>query len=215
MPGEWSNATQPYSVEMPTVGVERLTEKMMWGAIPLDQLACRISFKKLRYDGDFTPPGLQRAIQQPGNVGGMNWGSVSVDPHNQRVFLNDIRVPSAFQLVPRADYRPVFAGYAADINDAYRLLAPVLGVSLASIVFGVALLASGQNSTLTGTLAGQIVMEGFLNIRLAPWLRRLITRLIAVVPAMKSSFDRASGSSTKIREKWLVTPTGRIRSMSG
>ncbi|UPL48588.1 Nramp family divalent metal transporter [Hymenobacter sublimis] len=71
----------------------------------------------------------------------------------------------------------------ADINQAHALLAPVLGAGAASIVFAVALLASGQNSTLTGTLAGQIVMEGFLNIRLKPWLRRLITRGIAVVPA--------------------------------
>lgn len=72
----------------------------------------------------------------------------------------------------------------ADISDAYQLLTPVLGASLASTLFAVALLASGQNSTLTGTLAGQIVMEGFLNIRLPAWLRRLITRLIAVVPAV-------------------------------
>lgn len=71
----------------------------------------------------------------------------------------------------------------ADIMDAYKLLDPVLGVSLASFLFAVALLASGQNSTLTGTLAGQIVMEGFLNIRMKPWLRRLITRLIAILPA--------------------------------
>jgi len=72
----------------------------------------------------------------------------------------------------------------ADIGDAYALLAPVLGAPLASTLFAVALLASGQNSTLTGTLAGQIVMEGFLNIRLRPWVRRLITRLIAIVPAV-------------------------------
>lgn len=72
----------------------------------------------------------------------------------------------------------------ADIYDAHKLLAPILGTTLASTLFAVALLASGQNSTLTGTLAGQIVMEGFLNIRLKPWLRRLITRLIAVVPAL-------------------------------
>src|SRR5437588_1635670 len=71
----------------------------------------------------------------------------------------------------------------AEIADAYKLLSPVLGVSLASTVFACALLASGQNSTLTGTLAGQIVMEGFLNIRLKPWLRRLITRSIAIIPA--------------------------------
>lgn len=72
----------------------------------------------------------------------------------------------------------------ADITDAYHLLDPVLGVSLAGIFFALALLASGQSSTLTGTLAGQIVMEGFLNIRLKPWLRRLITRGIAIVPAL-------------------------------
>src|SRR5712672_966091 len=72
----------------------------------------------------------------------------------------------------------------AEIQDAYKLLSPLLGVTGASVLFAVALLASEQNSTLTGTLAGQIVMEGFLNIRLRPWLRRLITRAIAIVPAV-------------------------------
>jgi manganese transport protein len=72
----------------------------------------------------------------------------------------------------------------AAIQDAYQLLSPLLGVSFASVLFAIALLASGQNSTLTGTLAGQIVMEGFLNIRLRPWLRRLITRALAIIPAV-------------------------------
>jgi manganese transport protein len=72
----------------------------------------------------------------------------------------------------------------AEIQSAYELLSPLLGTALASVLFAVALLASGQNSTLTGTLAGQIVMEGFLNFRITPWLRRLITRLIAIVPAV-------------------------------
>jgi manganese transport protein len=72
----------------------------------------------------------------------------------------------------------------AEIQDAYQLLSPLLGVTGASTLFALALLASGQNSTLTGTLAGQIVMEGFLNIRLRPWLRRLVTRAIAIVPAI-------------------------------
>ncbi len=72
----------------------------------------------------------------------------------------------------------------ADIGDAYYLLSPLLGIKLASILFAVALLFSGQNATLTGTLAGQIVMEGFLSLRLRPWLRRLITRIIAIVPAV-------------------------------
>ena len=72
----------------------------------------------------------------------------------------------------------------AQIQDAYKLLSPTLGVGVASTLFAVALLASGQNSTLTGTLAGQIVMEGFLNFRITPWLRRLITRGIAIIPAV-------------------------------
>jgi len=76
------------------------------------------------------------------------------------------------------------ANNVAEIQDAYKLLSPMLGVPIASTLFAIALLASGQNSTLTGTLAGQIVMEGFLRIRLRPWLRRLITRLIAIVPAI-------------------------------
>jgi manganese transport protein len=81
----------------------------------------------------------------------------------------------------------------ADIADAYKLLAPLLGTQLASTLFAVALLFSGQNATLTGTLAGQIVMEGFLNIRLRPWLRRLITRLIAIVPALVVLFLYGEG----------------------
>jgi len=79
-----------------------------------------------------------------------------------------------------------WSGHAdvAEIQDAYKLMSPLLGVGMASVIFAFALLASGQNSTLTGTLAGQIVMEGFLNIRLTPWLRRLVTRGLAVVPAV-------------------------------
>jgi manganese transport protein len=72
----------------------------------------------------------------------------------------------------------------ADISDAYKLLSPLLGSTMASTLFALALLCSGQNATLTGTLAGQIVMEGFINLRLRPWLRRLITRLIAIIPAV-------------------------------
>ncbi len=72
----------------------------------------------------------------------------------------------------------------AEIGDAYQLLSPLLGTTMASVLFAVALLCSGQNATLTGTLAGQIVMEGFINLRLRPWLRRLVTRLIAIIPAV-------------------------------
>jgi manganese transport protein len=72
----------------------------------------------------------------------------------------------------------------AEIEQAYHLLAPTLGVTAAGVVFALALLASGQNSTVTATLAGQIVMEGFLRLTIPAWLRRLVTRLIAIVPAV-------------------------------
>ncbi|MBK5277372.1 MAG: Nramp family divalent metal transporter [Bacteroidia bacterium] len=71
----------------------------------------------------------------------------------------------------------------SDIQDAYKFLSPLTGTELAPLLFGIALIAAGQSSTITGTLAGQIVMEGYLNLRIAPWLRRLITRLIAIIPA--------------------------------
>ena len=93
-------------------------------------------------------------------------------------------INAAILIVSAAAFHKSGQTDVAEIQDAYKLLSPTLGVGAASVVFAVALLASGQNSTLTGTLAGQIVMEGFLNIRLRPWLRRLITRLIAIIPAV-------------------------------
>lgn len=92
-------------------------------------------------------------------------------------------INAAILILSAAAFHGTEHANVADINDAYKLLTPVLGIPLASTFFAVALLASGQNSTLTGTLAGQIVMEGFLEIRLRPWLRRLLTRLVAIVPA--------------------------------
>jgi manganese transport protein len=86
----------------------------------------------------------------------------------------------------------------AEIQDAYHLLTPLLGVAGASTVFALALLASGQNSTLTGTLAGQITMEGFLDIRLRPWLRRLITRLMAITPAIIVVFLYGESGTAKL-----------------
>jgi len=92
-------------------------------------------------------------------------------------------INAAILIVAAATFHRAGRTDVAEIQQAYELLTPLLGVTGASAVFAFALLASGQNSTLTGTLAGQIVMEGFLNIRLRPWLRRLITRGIAIVPA--------------------------------
>jgi manganese transport protein len=92
-------------------------------------------------------------------------------------------INAAILIVAAATFHRTGHSDVAEIDQAYTLLTPLLGVTGASAVFALALLASGQNSTLTGTLAGQIVMEGFLDLRLRPWVRRLITRGIAIVPA--------------------------------
>lgn len=107
-------------------------------------------------------------------------------------------INSAILILSAATFH--FSGYqeVAEIQDAYKLLSPVLGVGSASAIFAFALLASGQNSTLTATLAGQIVMEGFLNFRLRPWLRRLLTRLIAIVPALIAIILFGEGSTTNL-----------------
>jgi manganese transport protein len=93
-------------------------------------------------------------------------------------------INAAILVVAAAVFNTTGHTEVAEIQDAYRLLTPLLGATGGSLVFALALLASGQNSTLTGTLAGQIVMEGFLDVRLRPWLRRLITRGLAIVPAV-------------------------------
>lgn len=98
--------------------------------------------------------------------------------------MSALFINGAILVVAAATFHGTDYEWVADITDAHQLLAPLLGTTLASTLFAVTLLFSGQNSTLTGTLAGQIVMEGFLNIRLRPWLRRLITRGIAIVPAL-------------------------------
>ena len=105
-------------------------------------------------------------------------------------------INAAILVVAAATFHTSGHNDVAEIQEAYRLFTPLLGVAGASAVFALALLASGQNSTLTGTLAGQIVMEGFLNIRIRPWLRRLITRLIAIVPAaLTAIFFGESGTA--------------------
>ena len=101
-----------------------------------------------------------------------------------------ILAAAAFHVAGRTD--------VAAIEDAHALLAPMLGVGAASAVFAIALLASGQNSTVTGTLAGQIVMEGFLDLRLPPWLRRLVTRAIAIVPAAVGVMWAGDAGATKL-----------------
>jgi manganese transport protein len=107
-------------------------------------------------------------------------------------------VNAAILIVSAATFYRHGLNEVAEINDAYKLLSPLLGVTAASTVFALALLASGQNSTLTGTLAGQVVMEGFLNIRLRPWLRRLITRGLAIIPAIIVTAFWGLGGTAKL-----------------
>jgi manganese transport protein len=107
-------------------------------------------------------------------------------------------INAAILIVAAATFHRTGHTGVAEIQDAYKLLSPLLGVGGASAVFALALLASGQNSTLTGTLAGQIVMEGFLNIRIRPWLRRLITRGIAIVPAALTAILFGASGTAKL-----------------
>ena len=98
--------------------------------------------------------------------------------------MSALFINSAILIMAAAAFHGTGHEDVADITDAFQLLSPLLGTQAAGLLFAVALLLSGQNATLTGTLAGQIVMEGFLNLRLRPWLRRLITRLVAIIPAI-------------------------------
>jgi quinate dehydrogenase (quinone) len=99
--GERYSPTQPFSVGMPMIGTQHLTESSMWGATPFDQLYCRIQFKKMRYEGPFTAPGEDISLQWPGSLGGMNWGGVSIDEANGLMFVNDMRIGLWTRLIPR------------------------------------------------------------------------------------------------------------------
>jgi quinate dehydrogenase (quinone) len=101
LPGERYSPTQPFSVGMPSIGNATLKESDMWGATPFDQLLCRISFKGMRHEGVYTPPGLDHALQMPGSLGGMNWGSVSVDRTSNYMFVNDMRLGLSNYQIPR------------------------------------------------------------------------------------------------------------------
>jgi manganese transport protein len=118
-----------------------------------------------------TPSGKREAIRFA------NWDSAAA--LTMALFVNAAILVVAAAVFHRSGHTEV-----AEIEDAYKLLSPLLGVTGASAIFAIALLASGQNSTITGTLAGQVVMEGFLHIRLPQWQRRLVTRLAAIIPTV-------------------------------
>ncbi|XOV82210.1 MAG: membrane-bound PQQ-dependent dehydrogenase, glucose/quinate/shikimate family [bacterium] len=101
VPEEFTTPTQPFSTGMPSFARPRLSGVDMWGITPFDQLACRISFARLRYEGPMTPPSLQGTLYYPGIAGGMNWGSVAVDEVNQLMVVNALHMPFVVRLIPR------------------------------------------------------------------------------------------------------------------
>lgn len=112
------------------------------------------------------------------------WSAIKYNFIDSAIALNAaFFVNAAILVLAAATFYKAGMFEVADIQDAYKLLTPLLGSEWASMLFGIALIAAGQSSTITGTLAGQIVMEGYLNLRISPWLRRLITRIIAIIPA--------------------------------
>lgn len=133
VPGERMSPTQPHSVGMPSFG-GALAERDMWGVTPLDQLWCRIAFRRLRYEGEATPPGLDASLIYPGVGGGMNWGGVSVDPVHGVAIVNTMYMGATIQLIPRAeademarrggDAPQAMAGapYAAQVSTFYSPL---------------------------------------------------------------------------------------------
>jgi quinoprotein glucose dehydrogenase len=129
-PGDWAAKTQPYS-SFPNVAGGRLTEARMWGATPLDQLWCRLKFKQSRYEGDFTPPGLNTAIFFPGSAGGSNWGSVSIDTARELMIVNSLYMPDIGQLIPREQADRMSERYAKSGSAADAFAFPQKGTPYA------------------------------------------------------------------------------------
>jgi membrane-bound PQQ-dependent dehydrogenase (glucose/quinate/shikimate family) len=113
VPGEHVARTQPFTTGFPSLGGPDLTEKSMWGITPLDQMLCRITFRKAKYEGKFTPVGTRDTIMYPGTAGGINWGSVTIDPVRGLVVVNALRFGNLGRLVPRAK-APTGAGGGAE-----------------------------------------------------------------------------------------------------
>jgi quinate dehydrogenase (quinone) len=106
VPEDWTAKTQPFAVGMPSFGGTRLTERDTWGLTPIDQLLCRIDFRKLRYEGPFTPQSVAGTLQYPGIVGGMNWGSVTVHEDAKLLIVQSIHMANRANLIPREEFTP-------------------------------------------------------------------------------------------------------------
>lgn len=129
--GEYYAKTQPYSTEMAVIGGDTLSEKRMWGATPIDQMLCRILFKRSLYEGDFTPQSTQDMINYPGNNGGMNWGSATFDQGRNIMVVADMRMPVVATLIAREEFRKENPGFASDPHGA---LSPQFGLPYAQNV---------------------------------------------------------------------------------
>jgi quinate dehydrogenase (quinone) len=103
VPEDWTSKTQPFATGMPSFGGAPLTERDAWGLTPIDQLLCRIDFRKLRYEGPFTPQSTQGTLEYPGFAGGMNWGSVTVHEADQLLVVQSLHMANRVQLTPRVD----------------------------------------------------------------------------------------------------------------
>lgn len=127
VPEDRLSPTQPFSTGMPSFAGERLTERDMWGITPIDQLWCRIRFKRLRYDGPATPPGLDWSILYPSIGGGMNWGGVAFDPERRIMIVNSLYYATLLSLVPRAqaDREIAAAAKAGASHDVALAVAPM------------------------------------------------------------------------------------------
>ncbi|PNU06772.1 glucose/quinate/shikimate family membrane-bound PQQ-dependent dehydrogenase [Novosphingobium guangzhouense] len=127
IPNEPYSLTQPRSVGMPQIGAQTLTEADMWGATPFDQLMCRIAFKGMRYEGLYTAPGTDKALQFPGSLGGMNWGGLSIDPTSNTVFANDMRLGLWVQMFPQTKAQQGKAGAAGEATNTGMGSVPMKG----------------------------------------------------------------------------------------
>jgi quinate dehydrogenase (quinone) len=129
IPNEPYSPTQKLSVGMPQIGAKTLTESDMWGATPFDQLLCRIAFKGMRYDGIYTVPGTDLALNFPGSLGGMNWGGLSTDPNSNYIFVNDMRLGLWIQMKEAAPTKAVNSG-GESVNTGMGLV-PMKGTPYA------------------------------------------------------------------------------------
>lgn len=134
------------------------------------------------------------ALDEEGRRSAMKWASIDV----VIALLLALVVNASILITAAAVFHASGHREVAEIQDAYHLLTPLLGTGLASILFGLALLASGQSSTLTATLAGQIVMEGYVQLKMRPWLRRLLMRSIAIVPALIATIYYGESGTAKL-----------------